>query len=199
MSIYFKISLIILISIEIVLFHGVFIFFFESSCGLGEHLKGGGLRSRALPAADTARRSRGSGGDRVRWTKQGAVVGCVAEPLPAAETAEAEQGQPSKYASGPRPAPHIWATATRSSAPIFTRARRRPQGKLAKRKRQTQRPRPADETGSCVWRSAPIFTRARRRPQGKLAKRKRNAVCFLQGRSCGPLQKQGTATRRVQI
>ena len=64
---------------------------------------------------------------------------------------------------------------------------------------QRRRPRPVDETGSRRWRSAPIFTRARRRPQGKLVKRKRNAVCFLQGRSCGPLQKQGTATRRVQI
>ena len=58
-----------------------------------------------------------------------------AEALPAAETGEAEQGQPSKYASGPRPAPHIWATATRGSAPIFTRALCGPQGKLAKRKR----------------------------------------------------------------
>ena len=167
--------------------------------GLGEHLKGGGLRSRALPAADTARRSRGSSGDRVQWTKQGAVVGCVAEPLPAAETGEAEQGQPSKYASGRRPALHIWSTATRSSAPIFTRALRRPPGKLAKRKRQTQRPRPADETGSCVWRSAPVFASGHRPAPRKSAKRKRNAVCFLQGRSCGPLQKQGTATRRVQI
>ena len=62
-------------------------------------------------------------------------AGCAAEALPAAETAEAEQGQPSKYTSGPRPAPYIWLTATRSSAPIFTRAHRRPQGKLAKRKR----------------------------------------------------------------
>ena len=48
----------------------------------------------------------------IKW-----AAGCAAEALPAAETAEAEQGQ-------------------------------------------TQRPRPADETGSCVWRSAPIFTRA---------------------------------------
>ena len=47
---------------------------------------------------------------------------------------------------------------------------------------QTQRPRPVDETGSCVWRRAPIFTRGHRPPQGKLAKRKRNAVCLLQGR-----------------
>ena len=54
---------------------------------------------------------------------------------------------------GPRPAPHIWATATRGSAPIFTRALCVPQGKSAKRKRQTQRPRPVDETGSCAWRS----------------------------------------------
>ena len=41
---------------------------------------------------------------------------------------------------------------------------------------QTQRPRPADETGSCVWRSAPIFTRALCGPPGKLAKRKRKAA-----------------------
>ena len=102
---------------------------------VGAHLRVVGCAAEALPAADAARRSRGSGGDRVRWTKQGAVVGCVAEPLPAAETGEAEQGQPSKYASGRRPALHIWSTATRSSAPIFTRALRRPPGKLAKRKR----------------------------------------------------------------
>ena len=44
----------------------------------------------------------------IKW-----AAGCAAEALPAAETAEAEQGQPSKYASGLRPAPHIWATATR--------------------------------------------------------------------------------------
>ena len=45
------------------------------------------------------------------------------------------RGTPSKYASGPRPAPHIGATATRRSAPIFTRALCGPQGKLVKRKR----------------------------------------------------------------
>ena len=44
--------------------------------------------------------------------------GCAAEPLPAAETAEAEQGQPSKYASGLRPAPHIWVTAIRMDSMI---------------------------------------------------------------------------------
>ena len=60
---------------------------------VGAHLRVVGCAAEALPAADAARRSRGSGGDRVRWTKQGAVVGCVAEPLPAAETGEAEQGQ----------------------------------------------------------------------------------------------------------
>ena len=85
----------------------------------------------ARPVASTPKR--------VLRTKQGDVVGCAAEALPAADTAEAEQGQ-------------------------------------------TQRPRPADETGSCVWRSAPIFTRAHCRPLGKLAKRKRTAVCFLRGR-----------------
>ena len=42
----------------------------------------------------------GSGGDRVRWTKQGAAAGCVAEALPAAETAEAEQGQRSAFCEG---------------------------------------------------------------------------------------------------
>ena len=87
------------------------------------------------PEGGMPRSGRGKHSDRIRWMKQGAVVGCVAEPLPAAETGEAEQGQPSKYASGRRPALHIWSTATRSSAPIFTRALRRPPGKLAKRKR----------------------------------------------------------------
>ena len=103
-----------------------------------------GAALRFLQAPSPARRknrlsARGTNSDRVLRTKQGDVVGCAAEALPAADTAEAEQGQ-------------------------------------------TQRPRPADETGSCVWRSAPIFTRAHCRPLGKLAKRKRTAVCFLRGR-----------------
>ena len=55
------------------------------------------------------------------------VVGCAAEALPAAETAEAEQGQ-------------------------------------------TQRPRPVDETGSCVWRSAPFFASTLRGAPQKSAK-----------------------------
>ena len=47
---------------------------------------------------------------------------------------------------------------------------------------QTQRPRPADETGSCVWRSAPVFASTRCGAPQKSAKRKRAAVCLLQGR-----------------
>ena len=39
--------------------------------------------------------------------------GCEAEALPAADTAEAEQGQPSKFSSEPRSAQKIWQTATR--------------------------------------------------------------------------------------
>ena len=66
---------------------------------------------------------------------QRGVLGCGAEPLPAAEKGEAEQGQPSKYASGLRSAPHIWATATRSSAPFFASARCGAPQKSAKRKR----------------------------------------------------------------
>ena len=50
------------------------------------------------------------------------------------------RGTPSKYASGRRPALHIWSTATRRSAPIFTRAHRRPPRKLAKRKRKPAGP-----------------------------------------------------------
>ena len=73
---------------------------------------------------------RGKHSDRVLWTKQGAVFGCAAEALPAAETAEAEQGPPSKFSSGLRPAQKIWVTATRGSAPIFTRAHLRPAGKI---------------------------------------------------------------------
>ena len=38
---------------------------------------GGGLRSRALPAADAARRSRGKHSDRILWMKQGAVFGAA--------------------------------------------------------------------------------------------------------------------------
>ncbi len=46
-----------------------------------------------------------------------------------------EQGPPSKFASGLRPAPEIWATATRSRAPVFTSALRGAPEKPAKRKR----------------------------------------------------------------
>ena len=73
--------------------------------------------------------------DRVLRTKQGGGSGCVAEALPVAEKAEAEQGPPSKFASGLRPAPEIWATATRSRAPVFTSALRGAPEKPAKRKR----------------------------------------------------------------
>ena len=38
---------------------------------------------------------------------------------------------------------------------------------------QTQRPRPVDEAGSCVWRSAPVFASGRRPAPQKSAKRKR--------------------------
>ena len=38
---------------------------------------------------------------------------CTAEARPADEAAEAKQGQPSKFASGLRPALQIWATATK--------------------------------------------------------------------------------------
>src|SRR5699024_6367727 len=61
--------------------------------------------------------------------------GCAVEALPAAETAETEQGPPSKFASGPRPAPEIWATATRSRAPVFASALLGAPEKPAKRKR----------------------------------------------------------------
>ena len=44
----------------------------------------------------------------LRWAR-----GCAAEALPAADTAEAEQGQPSKFSSEPRSAQKIWQTATR--------------------------------------------------------------------------------------
>ena len=44
----------------------------------------------------------GTNSDRCQQQKQGAVSGCVSEALPAAETAELEQGQPSKFASAPR-------------------------------------------------------------------------------------------------
>ncbi len=70
-------------------------------------------------------------------------------------------------------------------------------GDAAQRQGQRRRPRPVDETGSRRWRSAPVFASTHRGAPQKSAKRKRNAVCFLQGRSRGPQQKQGTATRRV--
>ena len=102
---------------------------------------------------------------------------CGAEPLPAAETGEAEQGQTQR----PRPADETGSCVWRS-APVFASTLRGAPQKSAKRKRQTQRPRPADETGSCVWRSAPVFASTLRGAPQKSAKRKRNAVCLLQGR-----------------
>ena len=76
------------------------------------------------------------------------------------------------------------------------------QSSVSKAVRQTPRPRPVDETGSCVWRSAPIFTRALCVPQGKLAKCKRAVGRPLpSGLRCpvfaagvaAPLQKQTAA------
>ena len=67
---------------------------------------------------------RGKHSDRVLWTMQRGVLGCAAEALPAAETAEAEQGPPSKFSSGLRPAQKIWVTATRGRAPVFAREQR---------------------------------------------------------------------------
>ena len=51
-----------------------------------------------------------------------------------------------------RPADDAARRAWRS-APVFASARCGAPQKSAKRKRQTQRPRPVDETGSCAWRS----------------------------------------------
>ena len=48
-----------------------------AAAGWGLPLWAGGCAAEALPAADAARRSRGSGGDRVRWTKQGAAAGAA--------------------------------------------------------------------------------------------------------------------------
>ena len=45
-------------------------------------------------------RAAGNGSDRIRWMKQGAVVGCAVEALSAAEAAEAEQGQRSVFCKG---------------------------------------------------------------------------------------------------
>ena len=66
--------------------------------------------------------------------KQGAVLGCAAEAEPAAETAEAEQGPPSKFSSGLRPAQKIWVTVTRSSASVFASPHRSaPKNRLSAR------------------------------------------------------------------
>ena len=57
--------------------------------------------------------------------KQGAVFGCAAE---------AEQGPPSKFSSGLRPAQKIWVTATRSSASVFASPHRSaPKNRLSAR------------------------------------------------------------------
>ena len=66
----------------------------------------GSPSGRAVERSETERGGSpargGTNSDRVQWTKQGAVSGCVSEALPAAETAELEQGRPSKFASAPR-------------------------------------------------------------------------------------------------
>ena len=101
---------------------------------------GGGLRSRA---AACGRNRRGGAGAAAATASSGrsrkpplAQRSEYASIIPDAPHIQGTaRGTPSKYASGRRPAPHIWATATRGSAPIFTRALRRPPGKLAKRKR----------------------------------------------------------------
>ena len=57
--------------------------------------------------------------------KQGAVFGCAAE---------AEQGPPSKFSSGLRPAQKIWVTAARSSASVFASPHRgAPKNRLSTR------------------------------------------------------------------
>ncbi|OUQ34529.1 hypothetical protein B5E67_13325 [Faecalibacterium sp. An122] len=80
-----------------------------------------GAPQRALAKTGALRQLRP--GCFVHWTRRAKAAlvvrvgresrGCAAEALPAAETAEAEQGQPSKFSSGQRPALKIWVTATR--------------------------------------------------------------------------------------
>src|SRR5699024_11395212 len=94
--------------------------------------------------------------------------GCAVEALPAAETAETEQGPPSKFASGPRPAPEIWATATRSRAPVFASALLGAPEKPAKRKRASRRPRdpfPAGRRPAAAYRPGRTDGNVCRAPQ----------------------------------
>ena len=73
------------------------------------------------------------------------MIGCAAEALPAAETAEAEQGQRSVFcesaATLEAKAGHRnpEGTATRTSAPVFASALRGAPQKSAKRKRTIAR------------------------------------------------------------
>ena len=135
------------------------------------------------------------------WT--GHIQDSEAELLPAAETSEAELGQPSKFTSALRRAMEIWATAT-----IFTSALRRameiwatatigaesvrgrkaecavqrsilsPGGSRAKRVQWTKQRRRG-------WRSAPVFASAHRDAPRKSAKRKRVRGKEFLSRVCG--------------
>ena len=95
-----------------------------------------------------------------------------AEPLPAAETGEAELGPPSKFTSTLRRATEIWVTATFAAESVRGRkAECAVQRQILSPGGSGGETRPADEAASRRWRSAPIFASARalRKP----AKRKR--------------------------
>ena len=59
-----------------------------------------GVEALNVSAVFASSRAAGNGTDHIRWMKQGAVVGCAVEALPAAEAAEAEQGQRSVFCKG---------------------------------------------------------------------------------------------------
>ena len=127
------------------------------------------LQAGAVPRRKNRLSARGKHSDRVRWTKQGAVFGaalqfsqgrsCGPQGKLAKRKRTAHRGDPRCIFGQRQPGAALQFSQGRSCGP---------QGKSAKRKRQTQRPRPVDETGSCVWRRAPIFTRALLRPAGKI-------------------------------
>ena len=133
------------------------------------------------------------------WT--GHIQDSEAELLPAAETSEAELGQPSKFTSALRRAMEIWATATISAESVrgckvecaVQRQILSPGGSRAKRVLRTKQPKhnesealPAAETAELELGQLSKFTSALRRAMEIwLTATKGAAVCLLQARCDG--------------
>ncbi len=119
------------------------------------------------------------------WT--GHIQDSEAELLPAAETSEAELGQPSKFTSALRRAMEIWATATISAESVRAALRRVRSSALNFAPRDCEaEARPADETAELKLGQLSKFTSALRRAMEIwLTATKGAAVCLLQARCDG--------------